>query len=174
MNPGAVNGGVGASGAGSPGAGSNGPGVTSAAQFTAITPREASIFTSAVDALLAPAPDLPATADTSAAAGFDDWMARSPAINRAAVRAGLYILEISPRLGRRGCRFRQLDRDARREFLSPSDKRRPIWIAALVDTLRMLAAAVYYGDDDVARALGYDADARVARGRELRSTEGRP
>ncbi len=156
------------------GAGAVGHKAQGGVRLAAITRREASIFNSAVDALLAPAPDLPAAADTSAAAGFDDWLARSPAVNRAAVRAGLYVLEISPRPSNRGRRFRQLDREEQREFLSPSDRRRPIWIAALVDTLRMLAAAVYYGDDDVARALGYDADARVARGRELRATEGRP
>jgi hypothetical protein len=32
----------------------------------------------------------------------------------------------------------------------------------------------YYGDDDVMRQIGYDADANVARGRELRRREGRP
>lgn len=106
--------------------------------------------------------------------GFDNWLAVSPVINRQAVRAGLYVLELAPRLSGYGGRFRQLDRQTRREFLSPGDRRRPIWIAALVDTLRMLAAAVYYGDDSVALSLGYDADARLKRGRELRADEGRP
>lgn len=143
-------------------------------RFHTITRREASIFACAVDALLAPEPDLPAVSTTSTATGFDDWLAASPTINRRAVRAGLYVLELAPRLSGYGGRFRQLDPSMRREFLSPSDRHRPIWIAALVDTLRMLTAAVYYGDDSVARSLGYDADARVNRGRELRAQEDRP
>lgn len=143
-------------------------------RFRAITRREASIFACAADTLLAPEPDLPAIRETTTAAGFDDWLAHAPAVNQYSVRAGLYLLELAPRLTGHGGRFRQLDREARREFLSPSNKKRPVWQAALVDTLRMLAAAVYYGDDDVALGLGYDADARVRRGRELRANEGRP
>jgi hypothetical protein len=37
-----------------------------------------------------------------------------------------------------------------------------------------LAAMARYDDPDRARALGFDADAVVARGRELRRREGRP
>jgi hypothetical protein len=37
-----------------------------------------------------------------------------------------------------------------------------------------LAAMARYDDPDRARALGFDADAVVRRGRELRRTEGRP
>lgn len=140
----------------------------------AITPREASIFACATDALLAPEPDLPPVRETSAVTYFDQWMAASPTANRIAVRSGLYMLELAPRLSGHGGRFRSLSPELRREFLAPSDGRRPVWQAALVDTLRMLSAAVYYGDDTVARQLGYDADARVARGRELREREGRP
>ena len=32
----------------------------------------------------------------------------------------------------------------------------------------------YYGDDGVMRRIGYDADANVRRGRQLRRLEGRP
>ena len=32
----------------------------------------------------------------------------------------------------------------------------------------------YYGDDRVMLRLGYDAEANVARGRELRARDGRP
>lgn len=142
--------------------------------FKAITPREASIFACATDALLAPEPDLPPVRETAAAVNFDHWIAASPKMNRVGVRFGLYFLEIAPRLSGHGARFRRLSPEQRLEFLSPSDRRRPIWQAAMVDTLRMLAAAVYYSDDNVARQLGYDADARVARGRELRESEGRP
>lgn len=140
----------------------------------AITRREASIFACAADTLLAPEPGLPAIHETTAVAAFDHWLACSPALNRRAIRAALYLLELAPRLSGRGGRFRQLDRVARREFLAPVGKRRPIWLVALTDTLRMLAAAVYYGDDEIAIGLGYDADARVRRGRELRASERRP
>lgn len=142
--------------------------------FKAITRREASIFACATDALLAPEPDLPPVRETAAVRYFDEWMAASPKANRVAVRGGLYMLELAPRLSGFGGRFRSLDPERRREFLAPTDRRRPIWQAALIDTLRMLSAAVYYGDDSVARQLGYDADARVARGLELRKREGRP
>jgi hypothetical protein len=37
-----------------------------------------------------------------------------------------------------------------------------------------LAAMAHYDDPDAARALGFDADAVAARGRELRRAEGRP
>ncbi|MBI5310181.1 MAG: hypothetical protein HZB14_03990 [Actinobacteria bacterium] len=144
------------------------------ARLLAITPREASIFACAADALLAPEPDLPPVRETAAAAGFDQWMAASPVANRLAVRGGLYFLEIAPRLSGRRKRFRRLAPAERRDFLSPPGRRRPAWQAAMIDTLRMLSAAVYYGDDDVARRLGYDADARLERGRALRASEGRP
>jgi hypothetical protein len=39
---------------------------------------------------------------------------------------------------------------------------------------RSLAALGHYDEPAVARALGWDADAVVARGRELRRSEGRP
>jgi hypothetical protein len=140
--------------------------------FEAITSREASIFACAADTLLGPQPELPAVHETSAAAGFDQWLACSPAVNRLAVRAGLYLLEISPVL-RFGRRFRALSRQQRKDFLH-GGKRRPVYVAAAVDTLRMLAAATYYGDDAVAKSLGYDADVRLERGRKLRAAEGRP
>jgi hypothetical protein len=145
----------------------------SARGLAVITAREASIFACAADALLAPEPDLPPVRETRAAADFDRWLAASPQVNRIAVRGGLYLLELAPRLTA-GARFRALSPAARREFLFPSGRRQPVWRAALVDTLRMLAAAVYYGDDHVALGLGYDADARVERGRALRAAEGRP
>ena len=42
------------------------------------------------------------------------------------------------------------------------------------DMLERLAAHCYYGDAAVMGALGYDADAVVARAAELRAAEGRP
>jgi hypothetical protein len=46
--------------------------------------------------------------------------------------------------------------------------------AALGDVLRRLAAHCYFGDAEVMRRLGYDADAVVARAAEVRAAEGRP
>jgi len=51
-------------------------------------------------------------------------------------------------------------------------------LLGLIPPLRLLAgsllAAARCEEDSVARALGWDADAVVARGRELRRAEGRP
>lgn len=142
-------------------------------KLVAITPREASIFACAADALLAPEPGLPPVRETTTAQGFDAWLAASPALNRIGVRVGLHVLELAP-LFTRGHRLRALTPSQRRDFLATTAKSRVVWAAVLVDTLRMLAAASYYGDDRVAMQLGYDADARVERGRKLRAAEGRP
>lgn len=142
-------------------------------KLRALTPREASIFAAVADTLLAPEPLLPPVRETDAVAGFDDWMFHAPPLNRFGVRAGLLLLELAP-LPRHGRRFRRLDRERRLAFLAPAVDRRPALVVTAIDTLRMLAATVYYADDRVARGLGYDAAARVARGRELRATEGRP
>jgi len=142
-------------------------------RLRAITPREASILAAVTDALLTPEPDLPPVRDTATVAGLDDWLHRAPALNRFGVRAGLYLLEVAP-LARHGRRFRALDRRRRLDFLAPEGRSRPALVLTLVDTLRMLVATAYYADDRVSRQLGYDADARVARGRELRAAEARP
>lgn len=143
-------------------------------RLRAITKREGSIFACAAQALLEPTPDLPPVDASSAVVGLDRWLAASPALNRRAVRASLYVLELAPLFSGRRRRFRRLPPDARLRFLAPDGGRRPAWTVTLVDTLRMLAAAVYYGDDGVAAKLGYDADERLRRGRDLRAAEGRP
>jgi hypothetical protein len=48
------------------------------------------------------------------------------------------------------------------------------WAAPLDQVLRGLRTVGRYDDPDVARGLGWDAEAVVARGRELRRSEGRP
>jgi hypothetical protein len=48
------------------------------------------------------------------------------------------------------------------------------WLAPADEALAGLLALGYYDDPKVARELGWDADAVVARGRELRQREGRP
>lgn len=139
----------------------------------AITPREASIFAAAADALLAPDPGLPPVRETGTVTAFDQWLLHAPRLNRAGVRAALYFLELAPLAGHRR-RFRRLDRERRLAFLMPPARERSAWGASLVNLLQMLVAATYYADDDVARLLGYDPEARVARGRDLRSSENRP
>ena len=47
-------------------------------------------------------------------------------------------------------------------------------VRSVDDVLRRLAAHCYYGDADVMRLLGYDADAVITRARALRLAEGRP
>jgi hypothetical protein len=42
------------------------------------------------------------------------------------------------------------------------------------ELLQRIAALCYYGDTEVMRRLGYDADGVVSRGAELRAAEGRP
>ena len=45
---------------------------------------------------------------------------------------------------------------------------------ALGRMLKLVATLAYYGDDGVLASLGYDPEAKLARGRELRAAEGRP
>jgi len=47
-------------------------------------------------------------------------------------------------------------------------------VRELVRLFKGVACLSYYGDDAVMLQLGYDADANVRRGRELRAREGRP
>jgi hypothetical protein len=140
----------------------------------ALTLREASIFACVTDTVVAPEPALPPVRETDAVAFFDDWMARSPALNRIGLRALLYVMELSPLATGAGARLRRLDRAARSRWLgaienSPSARLR--MVAKLVKGFAQLA---YYGDDRVLGICGYDADANLRRGRELRLREGRP
>jgi hypothetical protein len=126
------------------------------------------------DAVVAPEPALPPVRETDAVRFFDDWMARSPALNRIGMRALLYVLELSPLATGAGTRLRRLDRDGRTRWLraiegAPSGPVR--MLAKLVEGAAQLS---YYGDDAVLVRCGYDAEANVARGRELRLREGRP
>jgi hypothetical protein len=120
---------------------------------TVLTPREASIFACVADTLLAPAPPLPAIADTDAVLAFDAWLARAPAINRLALRAVLLALEVAPRFTRARARWRRLsaaDRLALLERLAHRPGGR-----ALIEALRASAAVSYYGDARVSALLGY-------------------
>ena len=136
-----------------------------------LTRREASIFACVCDTVVAPEPVLPPVRDTDAVASFDRLLARSPRLNRIGLRALLYLAELSPRAVRMR-RLRALGSAERGVALERLERLRSG--ARLIELVEGLACLSYYGDDAVMRRLGYDAGARVARGRELRAREGRP
>jgi hypothetical protein len=142
--------------------------MTAARSLTVISPREASIFAALVDTVVAPAPPLPPVRDTDAAFAMDAGLAAAPAINRLAVRVALLALELAPFACGRRHRLRRLTADDRAHTLDLVE-RGPL--AGAVKGLRALAHLSYYGDPGVARLLGYDADAVVARGQGLRERE---
>jgi hypothetical protein len=135
-----------------------------------VTPREANVFACLVEAVVSPAAPLPPLARTDAVAFLDEYLAASPALNRAGLRALLHALEVGPRALRLGGRFRQLDPAGRAAYLSRV-QRTPAGRG--FQALEAVAKFAYYGDDGVMRTLGYDADAVVERGRGLRREEAR-
>jgi hypothetical protein len=140
----------------------------------ALTPREASIFACLADTVVAPRPVLPAVSSTDAVAFFDRWMARSPTLNRAALRALLYVIEVAPAFMGFGRRMRRLDAAERARYLRAVERARSPQLRQLVKLIKGFAALSYYGDDGVMLLVGYDAEANMRRGRELRARDGRP
>jgi hypothetical protein len=102
-----------------------------------MTPREASIFAAVVDAVVDPEPPLPPVSETDAVAAFERWLAAAPPLNRAALRALLYVAEVAPRMYA-GARLRALPREDRLRVL-----RR---LGPPADALRSAAAGCYWGD----------------------------
>ena len=139
-----------------------------------LTRREASIFACVVDTYCAPAGDLPAVRDTDAAFFADRLMARSRALNRVGFRVALHLAELGPFGYGHRARLRRLPAEQRREFALALDRSRHLGGRALGRMLKLVATLAYYGDDGVLAALGYDPEAKLARGRELRADEGRP
>ena len=140
----------------------------------ALTPREASIFACFTDAVVAPEPVLPRVSHTDAVAFFDDWMSQSPRLNRLGMRALLYVLELSPVLTGNRARLRRLDRDARTRWLTAIEHAPRAELRLVFKLMKGAAQLSYWGDDRLMLEVGYDADANVRRGRELRAREGRP
>jgi hypothetical protein len=133
-----------------------------------VTAREADIFRCLVETVVAPAGAMPPVARTDAVAFLDRYLRDSPAPNRAGLRALLHAVEVGPRaLGFRG-RMRQLAPEARVRYLRALERGRT---GAAFQLLEAVAKLAYYGDDGAMRSLGYDPDAVVARGRELRARE---
>jgi|SRR3954454_22555546 len=139
-----------------------------------ISKREASIFACLTDTVVAPQPLLPPVAQTDAPTFFGDWVAKAPRVNAAGLRAALIAVELGPlALGFRK-RLRQLDRGERARYLEQLEKHETAAIRQAAKALKGIAYLCYYGDDGLMKALGYDADANVARARALRAHEDRP
>jgi len=121
--------------------------------------RARDVFAALIDAVVLPGPPLPALAPDGAPAFLDRLLDRSPRPNAAGLVAALLALDALPLVLGRGARFRALDGDARRALLDRFER------VPVMQALRGLAHLAYYGEDAAARALGYDADAVLARAR---------
>jgi hypothetical protein len=144
------------------------------APLAVLSPREASIFACLADAVVAPEPILPPVRDTDAVEFFDRWMARMPRLNRAALRTLLYVLEVAPRFMGFGGRMRSLAPERRTEYMRSWERASLPQVRQLAKLMQGFGQFAYYGDDAVMRRLGYDPDAVVRRGLELRARDGRP
>ena len=139
-----------------------------------LSPREASIFACVCDTVVAPGTLLPPVRETDAVAHFDRWLALSPRLNRAGLRALVVAAELAPRLLGFRRRLRGLAPHERARALEAAERLRQPRARELVRLVKGLATLCYYGDDGVMLRLGYDADANLRRGRALRAAEGRP
>jgi hypothetical protein len=142
--------------------------------LSVLTPREASIVACLVDTVVAPEPVLPSVSRTDAAFFFDRWMAAAPKKNSRGMRSLLFALELAPLALGYGRRFRRLDPAERVRFMQAVERNANPRVRQLTKLVKGAAFLSYYGDDGVMRRVGYDADANLARGRELRALEGRP
>lgn len=138
--------------------------------MSGVTAREASIFACLVDTAVSPGPTLPAVAQTDAVAFFGRYLRRCPQPNRLGLRAALVALDLGPRLLGYGASLRDLAPEQRLAYLIRLESGR---LEQPVKALRSVAQLSYYGDDGVMAILGYDAEGRVRRGRDLRRAEGR-
>ena len=143
-------------------------------KLTAMSGREASIFACLTDTVVAPQPVLPPVRETDAAEFFDRWLSRAPSANRIGLRAALWAIEVGPlALGHRR-RLRRLSVPERAAYLRRLERAPRPEVRQVLRLVKGAAYLSYYGDDRVMRRIGYDADANVRRGRELRRMEGRP
>jgi hypothetical protein len=140
----------------------------------AISGREASIFACLTDTVVAPEPALPPVRQTDAVAFFDRWVSRVPRLNRVGLRVALWAIELAPLVTGRRHRLRRLPVGERAAFLRELERAPRAEVRQVLKLIKGAAFLSYYGDDRVMRRMGYDADANVRRGRELRRLEGRP
>jgi hypothetical protein len=143
-------------------------------RLAVLTPREASIFACLVDTVAAPEPLLPPVAQTDCAFFFDRWMAASPTLNARGMRALLHVFELAPLFLGYGARLRRLPVEQRVAYLKSIERSRNPHVRQLTKLIKGAAFLAYYGDDAIMRRVGYDPDATLSRGRELRAKEGRP
>ena len=101
-------------------------------------------------------------------------MARSPAPNRAGIRVLLYAFEAGPLLAGFRRRARRLAPADRLRYVERVEHAPVPQIRQIAKLMKGMSFVSYYGDDALLRALGYDPDANLERGRELRAREGRP
>jgi hypothetical protein len=90
------------------------------------------------------------------------------------MRVLLHVIELAPRLTGYGARLRRLPVAERVRWLQAIEHNRHPRVRQLTKLVKGAAFLSYYGDDAIMHRLGYDADANLARGRELRAREGRP
>jgi hypothetical protein len=134
-----------------------------------MTTREGNVFACLVETVAGPGEPLPPLAHTDAVRFLDSYLAAAPLLNRAGLRALLHALELGPRARRRGrARFRQLSPGERTHYLKRLERGRA---GQAFRALEAIAKLAYYGDEAVMKRLGYDANAVVRRGRELRARE---
>jgi hypothetical protein len=139
-----------------------------------ITPREASIFACLTDTAVAPEPVLPPVRETDAAFFFDEWMTLSPRLIARGIRALLYVFELAPLALGYGHRLRRLGEEDRAAFLRRVEKAPVVQLRQIAKLIKSSSFLAYYGDDRIMLRCGYDAEANLQRGRELRRREGRP
>jgi hypothetical protein len=137
---------------------------------SALSRREADVLRALFDTVVAPAGGLPPPSHTDSIAAIGKMLASVPRANRLGLRLVLWLVELGPRAAGFGGRLRQLDRARRAAWLDRLERGR---LAQPVEGLLAIVRYAYYGDPAVMASLGYDADAVVARGRVLRTAEGR-
>ena len=90
------------------------------------------------------------------------------------MRALLYVLELSPWLTGSRARLRQLDSAGRARWVVEIEHARRPQLKLVFKLVKGAAQLSYWGDDRLMLTVGYDADANLRRGRELRARAGRP
>ena len=136
--------------------------------------RVAKTFTTFAETVVAPRPHLPPVEHTDAAEFFETWLALAPKANAAGLKAAVIALELGPlALGHRR-RLTKLGDEQRARYIQQLEKHKAPPVRQAAKALKGIAFLCYYGDDQLMKTLGYDADANLGRARALRAAEGRP
>ena len=138
--------------------------------MSGLTRREADIFACLVETICAPGDGRPSAGTAHPRTAFERALAAAPPLNRFGLRALLYAAELAPRLHGQGARLRRLGAAERRAALGALAGGP---IRAPLEGLTALVKMSYWSEPALMRSLGYDADAVVVRGRELRRLEAR-